>query len=110
MKEENIIDLEKLEPDILDILPPYYFVLNQEIPHINNKTSDYNRKTKPEKQLKKSGRKRKIPLKDGEKTHGKNSSDNILRKIQVHYFSFIVDFANDLLKHLGYNCEFIELD
>ena len=44
------------------------------------------------------------------KFHDKKSSDNILRKIQVHYLSFIIDFLNNILRILKYDRQFLELD
>jgi len=44
------------------------------------------------------------------KCHDKNSSDNLLRKIQVHYISFIISFINEILENLGYNQKFFKLD
>lgn len=43
-------------------------------------------------------------------THDKNSTDNLKRKIQVHYMSFIIDSINDIIKQLGYEEEFLNLD
>ena len=45
-----------------------------------------------------------------EKTHDKNTSDNLLKKIQVHYLSFIVNYLNDILKNLKYKQKFLNLD
>ena len=45
-----------------------------------------------------------------EKIHDKNTSDNLIRKIQVHYLSFIVSFLNDILKNLNYNIQFLKLN
>jgi len=33
------------------------------------------------------------------KPHGSDDFDNIQRKIQVHFISFLISFSNDLLKH-----------
>ena len=44
------------------------------------------------------------------KIHDKFSSDNLLRKIQVHYLSFIRNFLNDILKYLNYKERFFKLD
>ena len=44
------------------------------------------------------------------KCHDKNSSDNLLRKIQVHYISFIISFINEILENLGCNQKFFKLD
>ena len=44
------------------------------------------------------------------KIHDKNIIDNVLRKIQVNYMSFIILFINDILKNLGYKERFYKLD
>ena len=44
------------------------------------------------------------------KTHNKFTSDNLLRKIQVHYLTFIIYFMNDFLYKLGYNERFYKFD
>ena len=43
------------------------------------------------------------------KIHDKNTSDNILRKIQVHYLSFIVSFINEILYNLKFKQRFLKL-
>lgn len=42
--------------------------------------------------------KRKTKIQKYKRTHTKNTSDNILRKIQVHFLSFIIAFTNDLIE------------
>jgi hypothetical protein len=42
--------------------------------------------------------------------HNRLSSDNLLRKIQVHYFTFIISFLNFLLKYFKYDYKFLKLD
>lgn len=44
------------------------------------------------------------------KVHDKFSTDNLLRKIQVHYISFIISAINSILKNLGYKEKFLKLD
>ena len=44
------------------------------------------------------------------KIHDKNSMDNLLRKIQVHYLSFIISYINDILKELNYKEQFLKID
>ena len=56
---------------------------------------------------KKRGRKAK---KETLKIHDKSSPDNLLRKIQVHYFTFIIDYLNEVLRQLGFNEKFIPID
>ena len=60
--------------------------------------------------LKNKKRGRYTNLKEKEKNHDKFSSDNILRKIQVHFISFIVFFLNDILKSFGIREKFLKLD
>jgi len=70
--------------------------------------SEDTKKEKTKKLLKR-GKKRK----DNEKNltfHDKNSSDNLLRKIQVHYLSFIISYSNDILKSLNYKKKFLKLN
>ena len=42
--------------------------------------------------------------------HTNKSTDNILRKIQVHYLTFIIDFVNDILRLLNYKQQFYPLE
>ncbi len=42
--------------------------------------------------------------------HDKFSTDNILRKIQVHYMTFIISSSNAILKDLNYKEKFLKLD
>ncbi len=44
------------------------------------------------------------------KVHDKFSRDNILRKIQVHYISFLLSFMNTVLKTFGYTHKFLQLN
>ena len=44
------------------------------------------------------------------KIHDKNRADNLLRKIQVHYLSFIVEFINEILAFLNIKVIFFDLD
>ena len=45
-----------------------------------------------------------------QKIHDKFSTDNILRKIQVHYMTFIISSSNDILKSFNYQEKFYKLD
>ena len=54
------------------------------------------------------GRKRKDENHDT--YHNKYSTDNVLRKIQVHFISFIITFVNIVLKELGYQEQFYKID
>ena len=53
---------------------------------------------------------RQTNLKEEKKIHDKFSSDNILRKIQVHYINFIIYFLNDILRSIGIRKKFLKLD
>ena len=53
---------------------------------------------------------RQTNLKEEKKTHDKFSDDNILRKIQVHFISFIILFLNDILRSFGIREKFLKLD
>ena len=48
--------------------------------------------------IKKRGRKRTKSKKPNQRMHSAKDDDNILRKIQVHYLSFITNFTNDILR------------
>ena len=56
-------------------------------------------KSKNIKNIRRGRKKEKIGNK---KIHDKYVVDNLLRKIQVHFLSFIISFLNDILKHLNY--------
>ena len=96
---QNYLDILPLSPDII-LNPPY----------VEDSSSDSITTIKQVKQYINSGRKRARPLKKGEKPHGKDATDNILRKIQVHYLNFIICFMNELLKHSGYTYKLIKID
>jgi hypothetical protein len=106
---------------LLDNFRLFTFPLNQLPPNEDNYGSDFYQcpdcpfahapDSKTEKMKLKSGRKRKRQLKDGEKIHDKFAADNILRKIHVHFMSFILSVVNELLNHLE-DCpfKFIDID
>jgi hypothetical protein len=50
-----------------------------------------------------------ISKNEDRKNHDRFSFDNIKRKIQVHYLSFIISFINDILKSLGFREKFYNL-
>lgn len=62
--------------------------------------------------LKKKGRGRQRQLINNEnlKIHDKFSTDNLLRKIQVHYLSFIISILNEILEQLNFEQRFYKLD
>ena len=59
---------------------------------------------------KKRGRGKSTILEKNNKIHDKFSTDNLLRKIQVHYLTFIINFINIILKRLNYEQRFFKLD
>jgi hypothetical protein len=61
---------------------------------------DLNDKEKKENANKKRGRK---PKTIGKKQHSAFDQDNIIRKIQVHYISFIIDFTNEIIQFIYKN-------
>ena len=61
---------------------------------------DLNDKEKKENVNKKRGRK---PKTIGKKQHSAFDQDNIIRKIQVHYISFIIDFTNEIIQFIYKN-------
>ena len=44
------------------------------------------------------------------KTHDKFAPDNLLRKIQVHYLTFIISFLNEILLLFKYHKKFLKID
>jgi hypothetical protein len=60
--------------------------------------------------LKNKKRGRHTNLKEKKKKHDKFTADNVLRKIQVHFLSFVVYFLNDILKSFGIREKFLKLD
>jgi hypothetical protein len=60
--------------------------------------------------LKNKKRGRQTNLKEGNKNHDKFTPDNIIRKIQVHFITFIVFFLNDILSSFGIREKFCKLD
>ena len=59
---------------------------------------------------KKRGRVKKNYSNENDKIHDKNKEDNILRKIQVHYMSFIIIFLNEILQFLNIDKKFYKID
>jgi hypothetical protein len=49
-------------------------------------------------------------MNDNKFIHDKNSSDNLKRKIHVHFLSFIVSYLNEILKNLNYKQRLLQLD
>jgi hypothetical protein len=109
-EKEQILFLDESDQNFLDIIPLYEFLLYENIPQIDDSTLCSIESKNEERQLIKSGRKRRRQLENGEKIHDRYSTDNILRRIQVHYMTFIINIVNELLNYLGYKHEFIDID
>lgn len=62
-----------------------------------NNSDDNNEIEKLKILNKKRGRK---SSKKGKREHSAFDQDNIIRKIQVHYITFIIDFTNDIIKNI----------
>ena len=73
-----------------------------------NTTTEIKFETKIIKQ--KRGRVRKSLRKEMSKPHDRNTIDNLLRKVQVHYLSFITTFLNNVLIALNKSKKFQKLD
>ena len=109
-EKEQILFLDESDQNFLDIIPLYEFLLYENIPQIDDSTLCSIESKNEERQLIKSGRKRRRQLENGEKIHDRYSTDNILRRIQVHYMTFIINIVNELLNYLGYKYKFIDID
>ena len=48
-------------------------------------------------------------IKDNQNNHNRYSMDNILRKVQVHFFNFIIFILNDILKELNFTERFLKI-
>ena len=59
---------------------------------------------------KKVGRKRMRDHKIGEKIHTKYDQDNVIRKIQVDFYKFLICFINDILMNLGIKNKFLKIN
>jgi hypothetical protein len=58
----------------------------------------------------KSKKRGRVKQKKINKIHDKHTIDNVLRKIQVNYITFLISFINEILKNLNYNERFLKLD
>ena len=102
------ISLEDNKNELNDLIQKHFPF--KELPNFNI-LKEENKEDKDIKENingKKRGREKKNVLKN--KIHDKFTPDNVLRKIQVHYLSFITSFLNIILKHLNYEQQFLKLD
>ena len=58
----------------------------------------------------KSKKRGRVKQKKINKIHDKHTIDNVLRKIQVNYITFLISFINEILKNLNFNERFLKLD
>ena len=105
---ENIqnghLSFEELSPnDLKEIEKKLYYIDNTE------KKREKNYKFDIEETIKKK-RGRHTNKNECERIHDRNSVDNIMRKIQAHYLSFIISFLNNILEILNYEQKFLKLD
>ena len=103
--QNGIIDFNDFQFPILDLTTP----LNDK--NNNKDNSSQSDSSKPLLSKKKGrGRQKQIINNESQKVHDKFSTDNLLRKIQVHYISFITLFLNDVLEQLNFKQRFFKLD
>jgi len=102
---DNTSSFNDFQLPIPDIMP----ILNVEN---NNKDTSSQSNNSQNLLSKKTGRGRQRSTINNEnmKVHDKFSTDNLLRKIQVHYISFIVSFLNEILAQLNFKQQFLKLD
>ena len=109
--EDNMNELKDLIQKHFPFLPSKEFpTFNtpQEEKEVKTLYSKENKDNKENLNGKKRGREKKNYVKN--KIHDKFTPDNVLRKIQVHYLSFIISFLNNILKYLNYKQQFLKLD
>ena len=94
---------EEIGPTIIEQL--FYIKSNNNV----NKSLKKRFKISKKKRGREKHKQVKINEYENEKIHDKNASDNLLRKIQVHYISFIVQFLNEILENLNYQQRFLKL-
>ena len=83
------------------------------IPEVTTKITENNNKifriTKVKKE-KRVGRKRKGDHLNDEKVHTKYDKDNVHRKIQVNFITFLLSFINEILIHFGIKQKFLKIE
>lgn len=101
----------KQKEDISINLKDIYFINGEDFKQIKKlfTTSNESSSSKAQSLNKKRGRKGKQSSKEKSKVHDKFIEDNIIRKIQVHFMSFIISFLNDIIKNFDHKDKFLEL-
>ena len=108
----NQVDEESINESEILFIPPYSpEITTKEIKDSGfseKKTKSSSTSSHSSQQFiqRKRGRK---PIKNTAKIHDRNTPDNLLRKIQVHYFKFIIDFLNEVMKQLGFTETFCQI-
>ena len=102
----NLFQLFHFQDEIMPI-PDIIPIINDENNKDTSSQSDYSKFLLSRKKGR--GRQR-TTISESIKVHDKFSTDNLLRKIQVHYISFIVSFLNEILEQLDLKQQFLKLD
>lgn len=114
-ESSNLFQLFHFQNDIIDntnfndFQLPIPNIMNVIIDESNNKDTSSQSNSSNNLLPRKRGRQRTINN-ENIKMHDKFSTDNLLRKIQVHYISFIVSFLNEILEQLDFKQQFLKLD
>ena len=108
--EQPYISISNISP-YLDDNPFYESISEKEIEEDEIIPKSKTNYFEVKKAINKRGRKKIKNNIDGKgKTHDKNAADNLLRKVQVHYLTFIISFINEILQKLGINQQFSNLN
>ena len=113
-KDINCFDNKNEEEKNITKSQQNNLIINKENENENNNltTKVTTSKNKSEKTNKHLGRKskREAELQNEKPSHGKDSEDNILVKIQTHYLNFIISFLNSIFPLFNYHKELKKLD
>ena len=113
-KDTNFVDNENEKEKNTTKSQENNLIINKENEKENNvsKIKVITPKNKSEKTNKHLGRKskREAELQNEKPSHGKDSEDNILVKIQTHYLNFIISFLNSIFPLFNYHKELKKLD
>ena len=93
----NSIDNNNSQSESKDISTQIFISKKFEIFKTNNLDENDNRSYENIKKLPKSKKRGRKAAKESKRQHNALDQDNIIRKIQVHFLSFIIYFSNDLI-------------
>lgn len=94
--ENQLLDQEAIEEEINQFLKgPGWTLVPENISNETNDTRDSNERGIFRVLIRRRGR---PSVKNSDTFHGSDSFDNIQRKIQVHFQTFLIDFCNEWLK------------